>query len=312
MEPTDVTPTLRQRAADVLPGLGLTVAALGMCTSVPLCYAGYGLAALGVLADLRRVAPFLVGWPWAVALVVWMAVTGWLSPYPDAKAMPPGWAWCWPAVAVWAVAVASGAWLRRAALALTAGAALAFLLTCVQFVVGYDQLAKPWRVRAGGEQHVHGSGFYSHWIRHGVAQACVTAWGIAWVLTRPGRPLLRWLAAGALLGLGGASVLLSGARSALLGLAAGVWGRRRRARLAFGAGGHCDGHPAVELPRDLIPQRGSPAFRKHPRRPRRPHLHLADRRGDHQGAPADRCRRGRLQRRRHRCGGAWPGAAQSA
>lgn len=214
---------LRDLAADWLPLAGAGLAGLGMCTSVPLVYAGYATAGAGALLRWRELGAVLAGWPWAVALSAWLWLTTWLSPY-DVRPIPPGFAYCWPALAVWALALSRPRALAIALSTLAAGAAAAVLLAVGQFAIGYDIARRPWRIAADGERLVHSSGFYSHWIRFGDACAIACAWLLAAGAHLPIARLRPRLRTTVVVMAGSLGVLLSGARGALPALVAGIWG----------------------------------------------------------------------------------------
>lgn len=205
----------RHRFADWLLYLGLISAAAGVCVSIPLMYVGLGLGLAGSALLGRAVLAFCAGWQWAVALAAWMCLTTWLSPF-QIRFNTPGFAYCWLAVPVWALAVSRCAHRRGVMLALLAGGGAALLLGIAQFVIGFDQGHVPFRCAPEGRRFQVASGFYSHWIRFGDAMAIWSAWLMA-LATRP------WLV-GVSAGVGAVGVIVSGARGAVLALAVGMWG----------------------------------------------------------------------------------------
>ncbi len=220
---------LRTRWADGLLTTGLVAAALGACCSIPLMYGAYAVSAAGALLLPRPFAAFLIAWPWAAALSAWMCLTTLLSPYAVGFSAP-GFVYTWPAVAVWGLAVSRLRRLEVLPALLALGGALALALGILQYVIGFDGMARPLRLSSGGERWVHATGFYSHWIRYGDGMAIWGAWLAALLLSWPGGRRLRWLAVGGSLVAAGMGVAVSSARGAVLAFAAGVWG-------AFAGGG---------------------------------------------------------------------------
>ncbi len=215
---------MRTRAwwSDAALMCGIVIAAFGMCTSVPVVYVGYVLAAVGALLQPRQITPFLIGWQWAVAFSLWMTVCGFLSPFAVSR-VPPGWVYCWPALPLWALAASQPRRLRSAMWALLGGAVVATCLAVVQFMVGYRNDAQPWRVDSNGVRQLKASGFYSHWIRFGDALAFASLWLVAWFY-RMARRHTWWLYG--LLGLiamGVVATFISSARGAFLAFIIGGW-----------------------------------------------------------------------------------------
>ena len=222
--------------------LGLAITALGMTTSVPLVYVGYGFAAAGALAEPQRLKPFLVGWTWAVAFSVWMALVGLLSPYPSSR-LAPGFAYCWPAMALWALAASDRRRVVVAWWALAGGALCAALLALAQVTIGYRGDARPLRVDPAGIRGQMSSGFYSHWIRFGDAMACATLWLVAWLQTGLGARQQAQLGSVTVAVIGTVATFISSARGAFLALIGGAWllaaglvSRRRLVLVTFGLG----------------------------------------------------------------------------
>ena len=211
--------------SDVALACGLVVAAFGMCTSIPVVYVGYALAAVGALLQFRSLTPFMIGWPWAVAFSVWMTVCGLLSPF-EASRVPPGWAYCWPALPLWALAASQPRRLSLAMRGLLGGAVFASSLALVQFIVGYRNDASPWRVDSNGIRYVKASGFYSHWIRFGDALAFASLWLVAWFYrTMASSQCQAWWRSGvcALMAMGIVATFISSARGAFLAFIVGGW-----------------------------------------------------------------------------------------
>ena len=210
--------------SDTALTVGLVIAAIGMCVSVPLVYVGYGLAAAGALLEPRRLVPFLVGWPWALAFSLWMTMCGVVSPF-EASRTPPGWAYCWLSLPIWALAASQPRRLGWAIGGLASGALMATGLAVVQFSIGYGG-APPWRVDGQGVRHVKASGFYSHWIRFGDAAAFASLVVVAWLyrvrpwLTKSG---VWQTSVAASLALGLVATYISGARGAFFAFIAGAW-----------------------------------------------------------------------------------------
>lgn len=203
---------------------GLAIAAFGMCTSVPLVYVGYALAAVGALLQPQRLAPFLVGWPWAVAFSLWISLNGFLGHFEQAY-VPPGWAFCWPAMSIWALAASNPRRIVWAWWSLALAATLTASLAVVQFSVGYRNDLAPWRVGSDGERGIQASGFYSHWIRFGDAMAFASLWLVAWY---QGTYLLRvrgwwWVGMVAIAMVGVTATFMSGARGAFGAFIVGAW-----------------------------------------------------------------------------------------
>ena len=222
--------------------MGLAIAALGMTTSVPLVYVGYGLTAVGALAEPQRLRPFLVGWPWAVAFSVWMALAGLVSPYASNR-IPPGFAYCWPVMAVWALAASNRRRLVVAWWALAVGAFCAAVLALAQVTIGYRGDARPLRVDPAGIRGQMSSGFYSHWIRFGDAMACATLWLVGWLQTGLSSRHQARLGSVAVAMIGTFATFISSARGAFLALIGGAWllaaglvSRRRLALVTVGLG----------------------------------------------------------------------------
>ena len=222
--------------------IGLAVAALGMTTSVPLVYVGYGIAAFGALLDWQRLRPFLVGWSWAVAFSAWMALAGLLSPY-DLSRIPPGFAYCWPVMAVWALAASDRRRLVLAWWALAGGALCSAVLALIQVTMGYNRDIRPFRIDSAGIRGQMSSGFYSHWIRFGDAMACATLWLVAWLQTGLGSRQQALLGSVAVAMIGTLATFISSARGAFLALIGGAWllaaglvSRRRLALVTVGLG----------------------------------------------------------------------------
>ena len=206
--------------ADRLLYLGLICAAAGVCVSIPLMYIGLGLSLAGALLLWPEARGFLVGWRWAVLFSLWTCGCTLLSPYPIGFKLP-GFVTCWIALPVWALAVARCGNRRGVLIALVSGGAVALTLGVIQFCVGFDQSNGPLRVGLEGRKFQVASGFYSHWIRFGDAMAIWSAWLMALATSATAtRPALAGVAAG----MGIVGVLVSGARGAVLALAAGMWG----------------------------------------------------------------------------------------
>ena len=201
--------------ADRLLYLGLLIAAIGVCISIPMMYIGLGFCLSGSLLLGTEVAKFCHGWPWALALSLWMCLSTWMSPF-HVRYDVPGFVYCWLALPVWAMAIARCGERRGVLIALIVGGGVALSLGVIQFCVGFDQGHAPLRIGLDGRKFQVASGFYSHWIRFGDAMAM---WS-AWLMALATRPALIGVSAG----LGVIGVVVSGARGAVLALAAGMWG----------------------------------------------------------------------------------------
>lgn len=211
----------RECWADRLLTLGLILASIGICISIPLVYAGYAVCGVGALLIPRRLVPFLVGSGWALALSIWIVVCGWHSPYRN-EAIPPAWTFCWPALPIWALAASHPGRAWKAWLGMATSAILTGMLAMLQFTCGFRPDLPPFRLGHGGERWTQSSGFYSHWIRYGDAQAFATVWLVALLHSLQRRAFWRW-AGIALVGvLGTASVAVSGSRGAIMALFAGA------------------------------------------------------------------------------------------
>lgn len=211
-----------QVIADWLLLVGLAIAAFGMATSVPVVYVGFGISVLGCWASFPQVVKFAVGWPWAMAFSGWVALVGIISPY-DISRIPPGFVYCWPAMAVWALAASDRRRLSFAWWALAGGALGAALLALAQAAVGYNRELRPFRIDAEGVRWEKASGFYSHWIRFGDAMACATLWLVVWLQTGLSSPQ-RALFGSCLVGMIGViATFISSARGAFLALLGGAW-----------------------------------------------------------------------------------------
>jgi O-antigen ligase len=210
------------RYSDAALMCGLVISAFGMCISVPIVYCGYALAAVGTLLQPRRLAPFMVGWPWAVAFSIWTTACGFWSPY-EVSRVPPGWAYCWPALPFWALAASQPRRLGLAMWSLLGGAVVATSLAMVQFLVGYRNDSQPWRVDSSGVRRVKASGFYSHWIRFGDALAFASLWLIGWLSRMPQRHARYLTGLLALIALGVVATFISSARGAFLAFIIGGW-----------------------------------------------------------------------------------------
>ena len=204
--------------------IGLVVSGIGIATSVPLVYLGYGITGLSVVLDPRLVRDAAIGWPWACALSAWMLFANFCSPFQAGYGLP-SFLYAWPAMIVWTHAIGCGGERRIVASLAGAGigAAMAAGLAWTQFTVGYRQADAPLRLSTEGVRWQQSSGFYSHWIRHANAQAFVTLWLCAWF--RSAAPTLRsftpviWLIA--LVGF--VTIVISGARGAVLSFVGGTW-----------------------------------------------------------------------------------------
>ena len=212
----------REWWADQLLTLGLVLSSIGICTSVPLVYVGYAVTGVGAVLIYPRLAPFLVGSGWAVALSLWMILCGWVSPYAN-NVIPPAWAYCWPSLSLWALAASHPRRIMKAWFGVAVSGVLAGGLALMQFTLGYRQDLAPFRLGNGGERGVQASGFYSHWIRYGNALAFVTLWIVAWLHALPRPAVWRWAGIGMVGALGSTCVAISGARGAILALFAGAW-----------------------------------------------------------------------------------------
>lgn len=211
--------------ADTSLAVGLLISAVGMCVSVPLVYAGYAVAAVGALLEPRRLAPFLVGWPWALALSAWMTLCGFLSSF-EVSRVPPGWTYCWLALPIWALAASQPQRLALAMWGFASGAVLATTLAALQFFIGYGNDVPPWRIDRQGPKMVKASGFYSHWIRFGDAVAFAALALAAWLYRFRGLALSPiWWRCGvaAFLALGLAATFISNARGAFIAFIVGAW-----------------------------------------------------------------------------------------
>jgi O-antigen ligase len=185
-------------------------------------YASATCAFLAAILSRTDIRPFLVGWPWAVALSCWMIISNWTSPYHSAGGIP-GFVYCWPMLAFWAATATDLRRLRFFLIALLCGGGLALSLSAAQFFIGYDEGNRPWRISSNGQQRIHASGFYSHWIRFGDAMAIWGAWLTAWLL-HTSAPLRRtWFQTSLALVASMVGVLFSSARGSLMAGIAGYW-----------------------------------------------------------------------------------------
>lgn len=183
--------------------------------TMPWHYIGFGLSALGLIV-LRFPLHRCPLWIPILALTTWMVVVAWLAPYGYLGRLD-GMVYALPLVAVgWAIAQDRRA-LMGLLVGLLLGVTLSGVLGILQFFIGYDGGAKPWRIDPDGRQYRYATGFMNHWIRYGLMMGLA---GTTLFILGPVLLGRRWSWPWVALAI--ASTMISGARGAVLALAAGL------------------------------------------------------------------------------------------
>ncbi len=171
------------------------------------------VGAVLVRARLWRHPGFVI----ACGFAAWQALSAVVSPYPD-PIHRWGMAYNWLAFYLCATAFADSRWPRWGLKLMAVTCVLVLVLALIQFTVGLDRGAKPWRVSADGERFDYPVGLH-HWnltLGFQVVLAGLLLWyaGARCGLSR------WWRLSGLLAAL--ATAALAQCRSAFVGLAAGV------------------------------------------------------------------------------------------